>query len=205
MRDPVSEVNSLRYELNVSLDKYAKLALSKEASDRRIGELQAELETNRIKHSKVARKLESDSVALQSDYDTGLMRLKVELHIANTEATNLKREYDMQRLHSMASDKRIVELEMQLDISRNDLSAGNVARSQSEKRIAELEAHCHMADDELAVAKKQLVSVSDMKVQMDAIIAGLQEQRKKDAAYVADCDSRIKGYGKGESQITAVA
>ena len=46
VRDHVAELNSLRYELTLSIEKYSTMALCKEAADTRIHEMQSDVDAS---------------------------------------------------------------------------------------------------------------------------------------------------------------
>ena len=127
VKDPAAEINMLKFELNLACEKYSTLALNKEAADRRIAELQNEVESSYIRNNSVIHKLESEVHVQQNEYEMRLTKLSAENDKLRNEHEAVRKAYDAHLVSCRAStatyEKRIAELELQLKRSETEHSS----------------------------------------------------------------------------------
>ena len=200
VKDPAAEVNMLKFELNLACEKYSTLAMNKEAADRRIAELQSEVESSFIRHNSVIHKLESEIHVQQNEYEMRLTKLTAENAQIRNEHEAGRKAYDAHlascRTSTAAFEKRIAELELQLKTSETEhsshLSNSAMITAQSTKRIADLEGQQKKTADELSALMTRFMELSAAKVKTDASNAELQDQKQKDATIIIDREARVK-------------
>ena len=192
MRDPAAEAHSLRYELNLATDKYSAAVLGKEAAERKVAELQAELDAAQVRHSAVARKLQSDAAVAQSEGDGKATRLAADLRHVEAALAALQKDHDAHAAEAAkaatAQERRVGDLEVQLRGSQAEHAA-------DARRLAEVEGQHKKAADELADLMKRFLDLGAAKVKTDAANSELQEHRQRDAAALADRDARVREQG----------
>ena len=200
VKDPAAEINMLKFELNLACEKYSSLALNKEAADRRIAELQSEIETSFMRHNSVVHKLESEVQVQQNEYEMRITKLSAENDKLRNEQEMGRKAHDTHlvscRASTTAYEKRIVELELLLKTSETEhsshVSNSAMIAAQSTQRIVELEIQHKHTSDEMSGLMQRFLELSAAKVKTDASNAELQEQKQKDATIIIDREARVR-------------
>ena len=200
INDQVLLIQQKTLELGTWKDNYSKLALDKEAADRRIAQLLAEIEANRIKYDSNLRKMESDFSLMKNEYDVRIIKLEGDVKRAKDETDATKRDYEAHmvlcKAAAAAAAKRIADLDSQLLASQKELST-HLAECTSSKaqltlRLTDLTTQQKKTTDELDDLMKRFMELSAAKVKTDSLNGELQTQTKNDAMTIIELRARIK-------------
>ena len=192
VRDHVAELNSLRYELTLSVEKYSTMALCKEAADTRIHEMQSDADANYYRITQL---------------ETELNRSRYESDVIRNDYETQKKEFDAHAMQwqssAVLSEQRIVELEKQLQTHSVTASEVTAQKSNTDKQLHNLEEKLGQSTEELSEMTKKYSALQAINVSIESSNAQLLIQLEKDMASITSRDNRIKELEASHDRVSA--
>ena len=202
VRDHVAELNSLRYELTLSVEKYSTMVLCKEAADTRIHEMQNDVDASFHRITQLETELNHsryESEVIRNDYEIQLRR-------SQDEIDNLRREMDMNAVqwqdNSVHTEQRMIELEKQVQTQSVAASALTAQNSDADQRLHELEGTLGRRTAELSEMTKKYAALQIINETIESSNAQLLIQVDKDMTSITSRDIRIKELDSSHERVS---